>query len=542
MVSDPLLAITRYPMIEVLPDLIRRAADRSPQSAALCHKTDVLSYEELAHSIESLAAGLVRSGLKRAERVAVYAGKRTETVIAAFGASLAGGVLVPINILFKSAQVTYILNDCDVRVLVTTKSRLGDLVPVLESSCPTLRLIVVIDDETSPAQVGTARVEGWSSITSQTSEHLPQTISSDIAAIMYTSGSTGLPKGVVLSHANMTIGAQSVAKYLANSPNDRILAVLPLSFDAGLSQLTTGFSAGSCIVLHDYLLPSDVVKIVKSQQVTGITGVPPLWMQLASQKWPAGGTDSVRYIANTGGKMPRETLIRLREIFPKARPYLMYGLTEAFRSTYLPPEEAEKRPDSIGKAIPNAEVMVVAEDGSICGPGEVGELVHRGPLVALGYWNDVERTKARFRPAPNQPSGLPNPELAVWSGDSVKSDEDGFLYFVGRKDDMIKTSGYRVSPAEIEELAHDSQLVGEVAAVGVPDSRIGQKLVLVAKPKNDGETPTEAVLTYIRQHAPNYMVPASIEWRDELPRNPNGKLDRRKVSSEIHALYSKATT
>lgn len=522
-------------MIEVLTDLIRRTTERSPDSPAVAYKSSTVSYAELMSSIDSFAAGLIGAGLERRDRVAVFAGKQPETVIATFGASLAGGVFVPINVLFKASQVTYILNNCNVRVLVTTKARLRDLEPALES-CPDLRLVVVIDDDGATAPGDGPEVVGWEAIATGASPRtLPATISSDMAAIMYTSGSTGMPKGVVLSHANMAIGAQSVAAYLENSPSDRILAVLPFSFDAGLSQLTTGFSSGACVVLHDYLLPRDVVRLVQKENVTGITGVPPLWMQLAEQAWPEGSTDTVRYFANTGGKMPRETLLRLREIFPKAKPYLMYGLTEAFRSTYLPPEEADKRPDSIGKAIPNAEVMVVAEDGSVCGPGEVGELVHRGPLVAMGYWNDVERTNVRFRPAPDQPSALPNPELAVWSGDSVKADEDGFLYFVGRKDDMIKTSGYRISPAEIEEMVYDSQLVSEVAAIGVPDKRLGQKIVLVAKPKNAGEAPTEALLAHIRQSAPNYMVPAGVEWRDELPRNANGKLDRRTMSEDLVA-------
>ena len=521
-------------MIEVLSDLIRRSADIRPKSSALSYKSTTLSYADLYDSIRSLASGLVQFGLKRTDRIAVYAGKRPETVIGAFGATLAGGIFVPINVLFKPSQVTYILNHCSVRVLLTTRSRLDDLEAALDA-CPKLQLVIVMDDDCGAVTARRTTV-GWSSIAPASSgSTLPRMISSDVAAIMYTSGSTGMPKGVVLSHANMVIGAQSVARYLENTPNDRILAALPLSFDAGLSQLTTGFAAGSCVVLHDYLLARDVVRIVEKERVTGITGVPPLWMQIAEQKWPAGSTESVRYIANTGGKMPRETLARLRKVFHRAEPYLMYGLTEAFRSTYLPPEEVDRRPDSIGKAIPNAEILVVNDQKELCGPGQVGELVHRGPLVALGYWNDLERTRARFRPVPTQPSGLPTPELAVWSGDYVKMDDDGFLYFVGRKDDMIKTSGYRVSPSEIEELAYDSQLVVEVVALGITDERIGQRLVLVAKTINVRDKPTEALLTYIRGRAPNYMVPSEIEWWEDLPRNANGKLDRRQIRDEIEA-------
>ena len=400
--------------------------------------------------------------------------------------------------------------------------------------CPRLRRIIIIDGNDSASLDSGVEVLDFRSVCeSSDSRKWPRIICSDMAAIMYTSGSTGLPKGVVLSHANMTIGAQSVSHYLDNSSEDRILAVLPLSFDAGLSQLMTGFHAGASVILLDFLLARDVVRIVEREQITGITGVPPLWMQLAEQKWPAGCTDNVRYFANTGGKMPRETLGHLRKIFPNAKPYLMYGLTESFRSTYLPPSEVDKRPDSMGKAIPNVEVMVVAGDGSLCRPGQVGELVHRGPLVSLGYWNDPERTAFRFRPAPGQPPGLPNPELAVWSGDSVKMDDDGYLYFVGRMDEMIKTSGYRVSPAEVEEVVYDSGLVSEVAAIGVPHQRLGMGIVLIAKPKNVGEEPTDELLAHIRSQVPNYMVPLAVYWRESLPRNANGKLDRRAMSEEL---------
>jgi acyl-CoA ligase (AMP-forming) (exosortase A-associated) len=336
---------------------------------------------------------------------------------------------------------------------------------------------------------------------------------------------------------NMLVGATSVATYIGNQAQDRILAILPLSFDAGLSQVTTGIYAGACVVLHNHLLPRDVVRVVENESVTGLTAVPPLWMQIADQQWPAGSADSVRYFANTGGKMPRETLATLRSIFSHAKPFLMYGLTEAFRSTYLPPAEVDRRPDSIGKAIPNAEILVVAKDGSLCGPGEVGELVHRGPLVSLGYWNDPERTAHRFRPAPGQPDGLPNPELAVWSGDSVKTDDEGFLYFVSRMDEMIKTSGYRVSPAEIEEVVYDTGLVSEVAALGIPHPRLSQAIVLVAKAKQGRDASTEVLLAQLKPQVPNYMVPQAVFWKDSLPRNANGKLDRRRLAEEYADLF-----
>ena len=255
-------------------------------------------------------------------------------------------------------------------------------------------------------------------------------------------------------------------------------------------------------------------------------------MQLADQAWPEEASRSLRYFANTGGRMPRATLGRLRTLFPHALPYLMYGLTEAFRSTYLDPAEVDRRPDSIGKAIPNAEILVVREDGTVCDPGETGELVHRGPLVALGYWNDPERTAERFRPAPGRDAGVVLPETAVFSGDLAMRDEDGFLYFVSRNDEMIKTSGYRVSPTEIEETVHETGLAGDAVALGVEDPRLGQRIVLVASPRFGAELDTAALLAELRRRLPLYMVPKDVLVRDEIPRSPNGKYDRARLRQE----------
>ena len=356
--------------------------------------------------------------------------------------------MVPVNPVLKPEQVGHILRDCEVRVLVTSRDRAKLLAGEL-AACPALKTLVLSDGQADddPQWPSGLTVVGWGELLDASDRQpAPDNIDMDMAAILYTSGSTGKPKGVVLSHRNMLTGAVSVASYLGNHADDRILAVLPLSFDAGFSQLTTAFHAGARAVLLDYLLPRDVIRTAEREAVTGITGVPPLWVQLAELDWPASVQDSLRYIANTGGHMPGKTLDALRARLPNTAPYLMYGLTEAFRSTYLPPAEVDRRPDSIGKAIPFAEVLVVRDDGSPCEAGEPGELVHRGALVALGYWNDAEKTAERFRPSPGQPVGIVHPEIAVWSGDSVRRDSDGFLYFVGRKDDMIKTSGYRVSP------------------------------------------------------------------------------------------------
>jgi acyl-CoA ligase (AMP-forming) (exosortase A-associated) len=357
-------------------------------------------------------------------------------------------------------------------------------------------------------------------------------VDADLAAILYTSGSTGRPKGVVLSHRNLLVGAESVSSYLENDADDVILAALPLSFDAGLSQLTTAFAVGAHVVLVNYLLPGDVVRICARHGVTGLTCVPPLWLQLVNATWPDDAR-RLRYFANTGGRMPETTLRRLRDLFPDARPFLMYGLTEAFRSTYLDPDQVDRRPDSIGKAIPNAEILVVRPDGSLADPGEEGELVHRGPLVAQGYWNDPERTAQRFRPAPGpQPAWRP-PDIAVWSGDNVVADAEGFLYFVGRSDDMIKTSGYRVSPTEIEEVAYGTGLVRDAVALGVEDDRLGQRVVLVVSSATADPLDKARLCDELGRRLPRFMVPSEVRELDELPRSANGKFDRVLIRKEV---------
>jgi acyl-CoA synthetase (AMP-forming)/AMP-acid ligase II len=258
---------------------------------------------------------------------------------------------------------------------------------------------------------------------------------------------------------------------------------------------------------------------------------------VAALDWPREAVESVRYFANTGGAMPRSTLDKLRAALPKSKPYLMYGLTEAFRSTYLPPEEVDRRPDSMGKAIPNAEILVVGEDGRPVGPGGEGELVHRGALVAIGYWNDPEKTAERFKPVPGADPALCLPETAVWSGDTVRMDDEGFLYFVGRRDEMIKTSGYRVSPTEVEEVIDASGLVGEAVALGIPHPTLGQGIVIAATAPAAGALDGTALIEHCRKEVPPYMVPLHVEARDSLPRNPNGKIDRKALAAELADLF-----
>jgi acyl-CoA ligase (AMP-forming) (exosortase A-associated) len=523
-------------MSELIHEFILRSTERSPEAEAVAYMGERLSYESLAAVVRSSANALLQSGIGRGDRVAVYLEKRIETVAALFGAAAAGGVFVPVNPLLKPDQVAYILRDCNARVLVTSTDRLKLLASILPECADLHTLLLVGPKEDLPVIPG-VRIMSWKDATDDAEPVLGhRTIDTDMAAILYTSGSTGKPKGVVLSHRNMVAGAKSVASYLENVPQDRILAVLPLSFDYGLSQLTTAFHTGATSVLMNHLLPRDIIKAVEAERITGLGAVPPLWIQLSQLSWPQNCT--LRYITNSGGAMQRVTLDLLREALPNTKAFLMYGLTEAFRSTYLPPSEVDKRPDSIGKAIPNAEILVLRPDGSRCEPDEPGELVHRGALVSMGYWNDLEKTAERFKLVPSSHRGLPMPEIGVWSGDTVRMDAEGFLYFISRNDEMIKTSGYRVSPTEVEEVIYAREQVAEAAAIGVSHPTLGQAIVAVVSPKEGMRVDADTLLAACKPHLPGYMLPGRIViWEGGLPRNPNGKIDRKLLARQLQNIF-----
>ncbi|MCP5129896.1 MAG: acyl-CoA ligase (AMP-forming), exosortase A system-associated [Pseudomonadales bacterium] len=526
-------------MSDLIHQFIAEQAALAPDATALLFKDQAYSYSELQAGVTAAANGLLALGVNCAERVAVYLPKQPETLFGLFGAAAAGACFVPVNPLLKPRQVAYILAHCNVRVLITSSQRLKQLEEVL-GDCKDLATIVVVEQQAPPA-AGRQAVLSYPDFTAGRCAVPPhRRIDTDMAAILYTSGSTGNPKGVVLSHRNMVAGARSVASYLGNTSQDRVLAVLPLSFDAGLSQLTTAFSVGASVVLMDYLLPRDVIRAVAQYGVTGLGAVPPLWNQLVGLDWPPQAVASLRYITNTGGAMPVPTTRALQRALPDTRIFLMYGLTEAFRSTYLPPDQVDTRPESMGKAIPNAEILVVGQDGKECAPGEPGELVHRGALVSLGYWNDPEKTAERFKPAPGRPPEIPTTELAVWSGDQVMKDEEGYLYFISRKDEMIKTSGYRVSPTEVEEVAYASGLVAGAVALGLRHDTLGQAIALVVSHHGtapDLEQVREQLLAHCRRELPNFMVPQAVIVRDNLPHNQNGKIDRRALAGEYSTIF-----
>lgn len=483
-------------------------------AVALVGREGSLTYQGLDALAGRVAAGLVRAGAKTGDRVASWMGKTLASAVLPFACARAGLIHVPINPLLKSHQAAHILEDSDAALLVTLHDRAASL------------------GEADWRGTALTLEEHWDGLCAEDPIPRADVPPESIAALLYTSGSTGRPKGVMVSHANLWLGAESVARYLELEAGDRVLALLPLSFDYGLNQMLSMFRAGGTVVLHDFLLAKSALKVMESHGISVLGGVPPLWVQLLEVDWPDAVRRRMRVLTNSGGAMPPSLSHRLRAHCPDARLYLMYGLTEAFRSTYLDPALVEVRPESVGTAIPHAEVLVVRPDGSLTDDGEPGELVHCGPLVAQGYWRDADRTALRFRPAP---AASRYGGTAVWSGDNAVRDADGLITFAGRADEMIKTAGYRVSPSEIEEAAMSTGVVAECAAFGVADERLGQAIHLVARAAAGlAEADAEDRLVHaLRRELPAFMQPQRIVWRTELPRNPNGKLDRAVLKAEL---------
>jgi acyl-CoA ligase (AMP-forming) (exosortase A-associated) len=484
----------------------------APDAAALLIGDAGLTFAELDAGVGRLAAWLLAQAGAPGERVASWSAKTRLACLMPLAAARAGLIHVPVNPLLKAPQVAHILADSGAKLLVTNGARAEMLGDGLPQDCVVQDLKIAEDAIDSCAQ-GLAP-----------SSADPD----DLAAILYTSGSTGRPKGVMLSHANLWMGAESVASYLKVAPEDRVLAVLPLSFDYGQNQLLSSWFAGAAVAPLDFLTPRDVVKAVARHRATTLAGVPPLWVQLVESDWPGEAAAHLKRLTNSGGALTPTLIDAMAATFPNADIYPMYGLTEAFRSTFLEPRFVADHPTSMGRAIPHAEILVCRPDGTITADEEPGELVHCGPLVAQGYWRDAERTAQRFRPAPraSEYGGM-----AVWSGDTVRRDANGLLYFVGRDDAMIKTAGNRVSPTEVEDVAVASGLIYEAVAFGVPDARLGAAIILIVRGK-DGVADEAGLAGWLRQNLPNFMQPQVIEWRDALPRNPNGKLDRVAIAAD----------
>lgn len=496
------------PEPHLLHHLLDATAAAVPYSIAVVDGARSATYGELHAAAQRLARRFLAAGLERGDRVAVVLPKSLEECAAIFAVAMAGGVVVPVNVLLKPAQIRHIVADCAARIVLTRDEQVGEL----RDAFAGLDTVLLTTDGGDAA------------------EPLPELplprggIGEDLAAILYTSGSTGRPKGVMLSHRNLLAGTRIVRTYLGITAEDRILSILPFSFDYGLNQLLTSVEQGARIVLLTFQFGADIVKAIVAHGITGLAGVPTIWAILtrATPSLAKTPLPTLRYITNSGGAVPSETVSRLRILLPETRIFLMYGLTEAFRSTYLPPEEIDRRPTSIGKAIPECEMLVVTADGRRARPGEPGILVHRGPTVSLGYWNRPDATAEVLRPHPFRPA-TEGGETVCFSGDLVTEDEEGFLYFVARNDAMIKSSGHRISPTEVEECLMAMGHFQQVAVIGLPDPFAGQKVHAVAVAIRDVDV--AAVMQAAADLLPPYMVPRALELVERLPVTPNGKVD-----------------
>jgi acyl-CoA ligase (AMP-forming) (exosortase A-associated) len=518
-----------------LHDLLRNSVERDPGKTAIVDGSAEYTYEDLDRQSDSLGAALAEAGVEKGDRVGVYMEKSWEAIVAMLAASRIGATYVNINPLFKPPQVAYVAQDCDVRAMIGDSARLDDLEPVTVPGTAFYKGDPP-REESAETFVDLAQV-----LRSGDVPRAERQVSEvDLATILYTSGSTGMPKGVATSQRNVVVGAQIVTTYLENTSEDRILSALPLNFDAGMSQFTTSLRVGATLVLQRSRLPGDLTRALRRHEITGVTGVPPLWALLlrgarAIQEEPL---ERLRYIANTGGRIPQVNLDELRRLLEPSgtKIYLMYGLTEAFRSTYLPPEEiwraSPQRGWCIGKAIPDTEILVINNEGQECAPGETGELVHRGPTVAMGYWGNEEATQKAYRPNPLAPPELLDVERVVYSGDLARRDDEGYLYLLGRNDAMIKSQGYRLSPEEVENLLIGSGLVHEACAFGVPDPEMGH-LVMAAVSLKDGTDngAVDKIREHVIKNGPPYMVPKGIFVLDELPKTGSGKIDRKGISN-----------
>lgn len=485
---------------------------RDKERIAVADEERSWTYGTLMARAAGIARRLTKAGVTRGDRVAVLLPKSLEECAALFGASAAGGVVVPVNPVLKPGQVRHILLDSGARALVTDRATLS---------------AAAAADLPSGLQVILAEEAGESDAAALP---LPRSIGQDLAAILYTSGSTGTPKGVMVSHANLIAGTRIVRTYLGITGDDRILSILPFSFDYGLNQLLTAMEQGATLVLCRFTLGDQIVRALARHRITGLAGVPTLWAILtrAAPSLARTALPDLRYITNSGGAVPEATVRALRGLLPETRIFLMYGLTEAFRSTFLDPAEVDRRPTSIGKAIPECEVFPVTVDGRRAAPGSPASWSTAGPRS-----RSATGAGLRTRPASSGRTRWFRPrraDMVCYSGDLVVEDEEGFLHFVGRDDAMIKSAGYRISPTEVEDALMSVGGLREVAVIGLPDAWLGQKLCAVAVPSGDFD-PAAALLA-LSERLPAHMIPARIDLVDRLPTTPNGKVDYKALVAE----------
>jgi amino acid adenylation domain-containing protein len=498
----------------------------NPNKVAVKTEEGTLTYAELHDRGLRLAHQLNALGLLKNDRVVIFMDNSLDICISIIGVLMAGGVFVLVNPTTKYDKLCYVLNDSQARILITQARRNLDCAKLLQDA-PALTSIISdkVDEASTNGVLSLAHIYTHS----HGSQPLPRIIDIDLAALIYTSGSTGNPKGVMMTHHNMVAAANSIITYLENTPSDIILNVLPMSFDYGLYQLLMSITFGGTLILEkDFIYPSVIVQKLREERVTGFPGVPTVFAML----FKTGVLDRVelpalRYVTNTGAALPVEFIKKLRGYFPQARIYSMYGLTECKRVAFLPPEDIDRKPGSVGRAMPNCEVYLVDDSGQPVAPGEIGELCIRGSNVMQGYWNLPEETTNVLAPG-NHPY-----EKALRSGDLFKMDDEGYLYFVARKDDIIKSRGEKVSPKEVENVLYQLEGIEEAVVIGVQDNVLGEAVKAFVKVSPSHKLTERQVIQHCMRHLENFCVPKFIEFVDELPKSANGKIDKKQLKAKV---------
>ncbi|MGH9158487.1 MAG: class I adenylate-forming enzyme family protein [Vicinamibacteraceae bacterium] len=507
-------------------EFLEHSAQQLPDKTALVVGDRRVSYAELDRLANCVAHSLVQQGVRRGDRVAIYLESSVEAVASIFGALKAGGVFMPINSTTKADKLAFVLNNSRAAAVVTDGKRC-QVLDEAKGRTPHLRVTLVAGSQrVGPAHaIAVSTLEDicshdeWSSAPPR-----KRSIDIDLAALIYTSGSTGNPKGVMLTHLNMVAAATSITTYLENTSDDIVLNVLPLSFDYGLYQVLMAFKVGATVVLErSFAYPHAVLDRLIHERVTGFPIVPTISAILLQLDLSAYDLSSLRYVTNTGAALPTHHITELRRLLPRVRLYSMYGLTECKRVAYLPPEEVDARPSSVGQAMPNVEVYLVDEQGNRLDAG-VGELVIRGSNVMKGYWEMPEETDRVLKPGP-----LPG-ERVLYSGDLFRMDEEGYLYFVGRKDEIIKTRGEKVSPREVENALTSLDGIAEAAVVGIPDPVLGQAIKAVVTLKSGAALTEQQIMRHCAQRLEDFMVPRSVEIREALPQTSTGKVAKKALA------------
>ncbi|QDU24190.1 class I adenylate-forming enzyme family protein [Urbifossiella limnaea] len=503
------------------------SAARHPDKTALVVGDARVSFAELDATANRLAHALRARGAGRGDRVVVFLDNSVEAVAALFAVLKAGGVFSVVNPTTKADKLAYVLNNCRAAAVVTSQRLLAAAGPAV-GQAPSVRATVVAGAIGEPAVRGGV---AWAdALAGAPADPPPEPgVDIDLAMIIYTSGSTGFPKGVMMTHQNIDFAATSITTYLENTPDDIILSVLPLAFDYGLYQVLMAAKLGMTVVLEQsFAFPAVVLQKLEAERATGFPVVPTIAALLLKMRdLTPGRFPHLRYLSNTAAALPPAHIRKLQELFPTTRVFSMYGLTECKRCTYLPPDQLATRPGSVGKAIPGTEAYVVGDGGERLGPGAVGELVIRGGHVMKGYWENPEATDRMLRPGPYPW------EKVLHTGDLFKADEEGFLYFVGRKDDIIKSRGEKVSPKEVENVLYALPGVREAAVVGVPDPVLGMALKAVIAPTDDAGLTARDVVAHCAAHLEDFMVPRLVEFRAELPKTDTGKIRRGEVQAEV---------